>query len=147
MIGPTPVSSLLHAATMVTAGIFIVLTIIPKFYFNLYFIKYLFIIISLLTILLGGFSAIYITDIKKIIALSTMSQLAYMLIGYSIGDTINSYFHLFIHGFFKALLFITAGIIIHSLNNEQDIRKINNLLFKLPITYIYLLIGTLTIIA
>lgn len=160
MAGPTPVSALLHAATMVTAGIFLILRINSYIYtsdFNTYFL----LIIGALTIIFAGFSSIYQYDIKRIIAFSTCSQIGYMFINNGliastdIGN--SSLFHLFTHGFFKALLFLCAGILIHNSPhphsqsmggfNEQDIRKYGGLLYKFPISYIFVLIGTLSIIS
>lgn len=119
MAGPTPVSALLHAATMVTAGIFLTnrLEIIEISDIN--------IIIGIITILLSGLASLFHYDIKKIIAYSTASQLGYMYIGSIVLSKDLSLFHLFTHGYFKALLFLTAGIIIHSYLNEQDIRRFN----------------------
>src|SRR6185437_14068660 len=145
MEAPSPVSALLHAATMVTAGVYIVLRIFPIFNININIynknIIYYISIICLLTILIGGLSSLFQYDIKKIIAFSTMSQLGYMFIGNIIGCYNNSYNHLIIHGFFKALLFLSAGIIIHSILNEQDIRKYGNLIYFFSYTYLYFIIG------
>ena len=157
MSGPTPVSALLHAATMVTAGIFLLIRInslnvsSPLIEYgenNNIINKKIIIIIGLLTIIFTGLSAIYQKDIKKIIAYSTCSQIGYMFINNGL-EYINKYaslFHLITHGFFKALLFLSSGIIIHKIFNEQDIRKYGSLLFKLPLTYMLFIIGTFTII-
>ena len=144
MEGPTPVSSLLHAATMVTAGVYLMLRC--SFIFD--FINDFFIIIAFLGSITAIFSAsigIFQNDIKKIVAYSTCSQLGYMvficgLSGYSV-----SLFHLINHAFFKALLFLGAGLIIHSLNEEQDIRKMGGLVLLLPITYTVYLISSLSL--
>ena len=146
MEGATPVSALLHAATMVTAGIFLILRVLPISIYNKY-IYYIIIIIGILTVILGGISSIYQNDIKKVIAFSTLSQLGYMYYSAGIGEYENSYYHLIIHGFFKALLFLTAGIIIHHYSNEQDFRKIKSNIFNSPITYTLMLTGTLAIIS
>lgn len=149
MAGPTPVSALLHAATMVTAGIFILLRI--NLYISILDYNYILLFLGALTIIFAGFSAIYQYDIKRIIAFSTCSQIGYMFINnglYTSSDISNSsLFHLFTHGFFKALLFLTAGILIHNLYNEQDIRRYGGLLFKFPLSFIFFLIGTLAIIS
>ena len=123
MAGPTPVSALLHAATMVTAGIILLLKLEPLLHkdFNQYIIY-----IGSLTILIGSISTINQYDIKKIIAFSTCSQLGYMFISIGLYSSNYGYFHLFTHGFFKALLFLCTGVIIHHLN-EQDIRKYGSL--------------------
>lgn len=149
MAGPTPVSALLHAATMVTAGIYLL------YKFNIYidisskYIKYLLINIGIFTIIFGGITSLCQKDIKKIIAYSTSSQIGYMFInnGLFINNNDSSLFHLITHGFFKALLFLSAGIIIHNYLHDQDIRKYGNLIYKFPITYLFILIGTLSIIA
>jgi NADH-ubiquinone oxidoreductase chain 5 len=146
MEGPTPVSALLHAATMVTAGIFLIYRVLPLFILNIYIYEIL-AIIGILTILIGGTLSLFQNDIKKIIAFSTCSQLGYMLYSNSIGIFNSSYLHLIIHGYFKALLFLTAGLLIHSFNNHQDIRKFGGFIFFTPISYIYFLIGTLSIIS
>ena len=146
MFGPTPVSALLHAATMVTAGIFLILRFIPLHLFNP-FILHFGIIISLLTIILGGFIALFQNDLKKVIAYSTCSQLGFMFLSGLMNLNNISFFHLIIHGFFKALLFLSAGILIHSFNNNQDSRKSSLFIFKFPISYIYFLLASFSIIA
>lgn len=146
MEGATPVSALLHAATMVTAGIFLILRVLPSVYVDIY-IYYIIIIIGILTVILGGISSLYQNDIKKVIAFSTLSQLGYMYYSAGMGEYENSYYHLIIHGFFKALLFLTAGIIIHHYSNEQDFRKIKSNISNSPITYTFMLTGTLAIIS
>lgn len=146
MEGATPVSALLHAATMVTAGIFLILRILPISIYNSY-VYYTIMIIGILTVLLGGISSLYQNDIKKVIAFSTLSQLGYMYYSAGLGQYENSYYHLIIHGFFKALLFLTAGIIIHHYSNEQDFRKIKSNISNSPLTYTLMLTGTLAIIS
>lgn len=146
MAGPTPVSALLHAATMVTAGVFLLLrleSIIP--YSPT--IRYLIILIGLLTILFGGISSINQNDIKKIIAYSTCSQLGYMFLTNGLLVPNLGLFHLLTHGFFKALLFLTAGIIIHNFHHEQDIRKFGSMIFSYPISFLLFLIGSLSILS
>lgn len=118
MAGPTPVSALLHAATMVTAGIILIYRTAPYIYGEY---------IAIITILFGGISSLFQNDIKKVIAFSTCSQLGYMyLISIYNNIPINfSFFHLYTHAFFKALLFLCAGILIHYASNEQDLRKLH----------------------
>lgn len=140
MAGPTPVSALLHAATMVTAGVYLMIKII-----NIRMEEG--IIIALLTIILGGLSAINQYDIKKIIAYSTVSQIGYMLYSVTINKNELGLYHLITHGYFKALLFLTAGIIIHNNYNEQDIRKLGNLIYYYPNSYLFMLFGSLSIIS
>lgn len=165
MEGPTPVSSLLHAATMVTAGVFLLIRLSTNSFFELStpLLPGVIVIIGALTILFGGFSSIGQYDIKKLIAFSTCSQIGYMFINtgfnnkfysggnnllfFSTGLSDSSLFHLFTHGFFKALLFLSAGILIHNFNNDQDIRKYGSFIFKFPITYLFFLIGSLSIIS
>jgi NADH-ubiquinone oxidoreductase chain 5 len=145
MEGPTPVSALLHAATMVTAGIFLVLRCS-------YCLEYSNTILILIN-LLGGLTAFFFAivsifqyDIKKIIAYSTCSQLGYMFFSCGLSHYNVAIFHLFNHAFFKALLFLGAGSIIHALLNEQDMRRMGNYLIVLPFTYICIFIGSLAII-
>lgn len=146
MMGPTPVSALLHAATMVTAGVYLLIRLLPSFILPISIINFGS-IIGLFTIILGGFVALFQNDIKKIIAYSTCSQLGYMFYGLFIGIDYNSYYHLFIHGFFKALLFLSGGIIIHNILLNQDSRKSPSLIFFMPLSYIFFTIGTLSIIS
>ena len=145
MEGPTPVSSLIHAATMVTAGIFLIIR--TNFLFlatsNLFIVI---IALGSLTAFIGSTIGVFQLDIKKIIAYSTCSQLGYMflscgLCGYNFGI-----YHLVNHAFFKALLFLVAGYIIHAINNEQDIRKLGGLLVILPFSYMGLMIGSLSLL-
>ncbi len=144
MEGPTPVSALLHAATMVTAGVFLIIRCSPM-------IEYMSNILIII-ILLGGltaftmsFIAIFQYDIKKIIAYSTCSQLGYMFFSCGCSQYNIALFHLFNHAFFKALLFLGAGSIIHACLNEQDIRYYGGLVNFLPFTYISFVIGSLAI--
>jgi proton-translocating NADH-quinone oxidoreductase chain L len=145
MEGPTPVSALIHAATMVTAGIFLVVRC--SFLFE-YAPESLLIITLLgaLTALLAATSGLVQTDIKKVIAYSTCSQLGYMFYACGLSNYIGSIFHLINHAFFKALLFLSAGSVIHAFNNEQDMRKMGAAQPYNPITYISLLIGSLALI-
>lgn len=144
MEGPTPVSALLHAATMVTAGIFLIIKcsfIFEKSLINLEIMIY----IGILTTLFSSLIGISQYDLKKIIAFSTCSQLGYMFLGCGLSSYYTALFHLFNHAFFKALLFLSAGAIIHSLNNQQDIRKMGGLRFIMPFTYICFLISSLSL--
>jgi NADH-ubiquinone oxidoreductase chain 5 len=133
MEGPTPVSALIHAATMVTAGVFILI----KYYFFLEYslLHFCIFIIGSLTALFGAIIAIFQNDIKKIIAYSTCSQLGYMIVSCGLGFYNLALFHLFNHAFFKALLFLSAGVILHALSDEQDMRKMGGLVNFLPFTY------------
>lgn len=140
MEGPTPVSALIHAATLVTAGVFF---LIRCSYLFEYSEISLFILITLggLTSILGASIAVFQNDIKKIIAFSTTSQLGYMVFSCGISSYSIALFHLFNHGFFKALLFLSAGAVIHSLGNEQDLRKYGALSKFLPFTYTCMFFG------
>jgi NADH-quinone oxidoreductase subunit L len=145
MEGPTPVSSLLHAATMVTAGVFLLVRC--SFIFeksdNILFLIILF---GSITALFSAIVATYQYDIKKIIAYSTCSQLGYMFFSSGLSNYNITLFHLFNHAFFKALLFLGAGSIISSLLDEQDMRKMGSLVFKMPFTYLSIVIGSLAIL-
>ena len=145
MEGPTPISALIHAATMVTAGIFMVGRLSPLFELTDFTNSFI-LIIGSSTALFMGLIAIYENDIKRVIAYSTISQLGYMVAALGISAYTVSFFHLFTHAFFKALLFLCAGSIIMSLHHNQDITKMGGLRSKLPVTYICFLIGTLSII-
>jgi proton-translocating NADH-quinone oxidoreductase chain L len=145
MEGPTPVSALLHAATMVTAGIFLLLKC--SFIFEyVESIKPIIVFWGLFTAFFSASIACTQTDIKKIIAYSTCSQLGYMTFTIGLSQYQLSLFHLFNHAFFKALLFISAGALIHSFIDEQDIRKLGTTVFLLPSLYIVNIIGTIAII-
>lgn len=144
MEGPTPVSALIHAATMVTAGVFFLIRMSP-FFENFCFSLILILFIGSLTSLFAGTVGMLQKDIKKIVAYSTCSQLGYMVMicGFSFYNL--SLFHLINHGFFKALLFLSCGSIIHILNDEQDIRKAGGIANFSPITYSCFLIGSLSL--
>lgn len=139
MEGPTPVSALIHAATMVTAGIYLYLRLYLFFEYSLLNIYILY--LGSLTALFGSLVASFQYDIKKIIAYSTCSQLGYMLVACGITRYDFAIFHLFNHGFFKALLFLLAGILIHVLLNEQDMRRMGLLYLNFPITLSFFFIG------
>ncbi|WP_395625669.1 NADH-quinone oxidoreductase subunit L [Daejeonella sp.] len=144
MAGPTPVSALIHAATMVTAGIYmiarsnILFTLAPE---TLAVIS----IVGLATLLLAAAIAVSQTDIKKVLAYSTVSQLGYMFLGLGVGAYTGAFFHVITHAFFKALLFLGAGSVIHAMSNEQDMRNMGGLKKKLPITFLTMMIGTIAI--
>jgi len=145
MEGPTPVSSLIHAATMVTAGIFLLIR--SSFLFDIVPSIYLFILFfGSLTTFLGSSIGLFQHDIKKIIAYSTCSQLGYMFLSCGLLGYTNSIFHLINHAFFKALLFLSAGLIIYCFSHEQDYRKMGSLIFFFPFAYISILIGSLSLI-
>ncbi len=144
MAGPTPVSALIHAATMVTAGIYMIAR--SNALFNLTPLTMEIIAgIGLATAVLGALIALIQTDIKKVLAYSTVSQLGYMFLALGVGAYSAGVFHLMTHAFFKALLFLGAGSVIHAMSNEQDMRNMGGLKKKLPITYLTMLIGTLAI--
>ena len=144
MEGPTPVSALIHAATMVTAGVFLVVRCSPLFEYS-EISKDLIILIGASTAFFAATIGLVQNDIKKIIAYSTCSQLGYMFFAAGIGAYHIAIFHLFTHAFFKALLFLCAGSVIHSLNEEQDITKMGGIYKKIPFTYTFMIIGTLAI--
>jgi NADH-quinone oxidoreductase subunit L len=145
MEGPTPVSALIHAATMVTAGVYLIVRThaifeqAPK-------IADLAAGLGAGTLLLAGLIALVQVDIKRVIAYSTMSQIGYMFLGAGLGAYANGMFHLMTHAFFKALLFMAAGIVIHALTAEQDMRKMGGLRQLLPRTYWAFLVGALALV-
>lgn len=144
MAGPTPVSALIHAATMVTAGIYMVIRANIIFELSpdvLHSVGW----IGLSTALLGAIIGLFQNDIKKILAYSTVSQLGYMFMGLGASAYSASFFHVITHAFFKALLFLGAGSVIHAMSDEQDIRKMGGLKSKMPITYVTFLLGTIAI--
>jgi NADH-quinone oxidoreductase subunit L len=145
MEGPTPVSALIHAATMVTAGVYLLVRAHPIFE-AAPDIQALAAILGAVTLLLAGFIALVQWDIKKVIAYSTMSQIGYMFVGAGIGAYGFAIFHLMTHAFFKALLFLAAGVVIHHLADEQDIRRMGGLKDTLPRTHIAFLIGTVALV-
>lgn len=141
MEGPTPVSALIHAATMVTAGIFLMLRLSSLFLINTNFLNFV-AIVGALTALFGATTGTAQTDIKKIIAFSTCSQLGYMVAACGLGQFNLAFFHLITHAFFKSLLFLSAGVVIHTLGGEQDIRKMGGLIKVLPITFTAIVIAS-----
>ena len=144
MEGPTPVSALIHAATMVTAGVFLVVRCSPMFEYSEIALNFV-TVIGLITAIFAASVALVQNDIKKIVAYSTCSQLGYMFFAAGVGAYHVAMFHLFTHAFFKALLFLGAGSVIHAFNDEQDIRNMGGIRKKLPYTYIFMLIGTLAL--
>jgi NADH-quinone oxidoreductase subunit L len=146
MEGPTPVSALIHAATMVTAGVYMLVRLNPVFEAAPEILD-LAAGLGALTLLVAGLIALVQTDIKRVIAYSTMSQIGYMFLGAGLTTYPNGMFHLMTHAFFKALLFLAAGIVIHALVGEQDIRKMGGLGRVLPKTYGAMLVGALALAA
>ena len=144
MAGPTPVSALIHAATMVTAGIYMIAR--SSVLFDLApFTQNIILIIGTATALIAAVIALTQTDIKKVLAYSTVSQLGYMVMGLGVGAYTGSFFHLITHAFFKALLFLGAGSVIHAMHHEQDMRAMGGLRKKLPITFITMMVATIAI--
>src|ERR671934_22639 len=146
MEGPTPVSALIHAATMVTAGVYLIarthaiFEAAPK-------VEDTAAILGTATLLLAGLVALVQVDIKRVIAYSTMSQIGYMFLGVGLGAYGSGMFHLMTHAFFKALLFMAAGIVIHALSAEQDIPKNGRLARRMPLTYRAFIVGALALAA
>lgn len=140
MAGPTPVSALIHAATMVTAGVYLIarthglFLLAPE-------ILYLVAVVGAVTLVLAGFAALVQTDIKRILAYSTMSQIGYMFLALGVGAWEGAIFHLMTHAFFKALLFLSAGAVINATHHEQNIFKMGGLRKSLPLVYACFLVG------
>src|ERR671910_2125019 len=144
MEGPTPVSALIHAATMVTAGVFLVARCSPLFEFSttaLAFVAF----IGATTAFFAATVGLVQNDIKRVIAYSTCSQLGYMFVALGLGFYSAAIFHLFTHAFFKALLFLGSGSVIHAVSDEQDMRKMGGLRTLIPTTYWMMVIGTLAL--
>ena len=144
MEGPTPVSALIHAATMVTAGVFLVVRCSPIYEYSELSLNVI-TIVGMSTAFFAATVALVQTDIKKIIAYSTCSQLGYMFFAAGVGAYNVAMFHLFTHAFFKALLFLGSGSVIHAFKDEQDINKMGGVWKKLPYTYVLMIIGTLAL--
>ena len=144
MEAPTPVSALIHAATMVTAGVFLVVRCSPLFEYSEFALNFV-AIIGMATAFFAATVALVQNDIKRVIAYSTCSQLGYMFFAAGIGAYHVAMFHLFTHAFFKSLLFLGSGSVIHSFKNEQDIRLMGGVRKKLPYTWLLMLIGTLAL--
>jgi NADH-quinone oxidoreductase subunit L len=145
MEGPTPVSALIHAATMVTAGVYLIARTAPVFEASDGILE-LAGILGAITLLVAGLIALVQTDIKRVIAYSTMSQIGYMFVGVGVGAYASGMFHLLTHAFFKALLFLAAGLVIHQLAGEQDIRKMGGLKGVMPRTALAFLVGSLALV-
>jgi NADH-quinone oxidoreductase subunit L len=144
MEGPTPVSALIHAATMVTAGVYLLVRASPIFE-AAPDVQHLAAILGAITLLVAGVIALVQWDIKRVIAYSTMSQIGYMFLAAGIGAYGYAIFHLMTHAFFKALLFMSAGLVIHHLGGEQDIRKMGGLRSVMPRTHLAFLVGALSL--
>src|SRR5207248_4406047 len=143
MEGPTPVSALIHAATMVTAGVFMVAPLSPLFELAPFALE----VVTLVGAVTAFFAAtvgLVQNDIKRVVAYSTCSQLGYMFVACGVGAYAAGIFHLFTHAFFKALLFLGSGSVIHAMHHEQDMRKMGGLAGKIRFTYVTLAIGTLS---
>ena len=145
MEGPTPVSALIHAATMVTAGVFLLIVMSPLLESSEFSLNFI-LIVGSITCIFASSVAVFQNDIKRIIAYSTCSQLGYMFMAIGSSAYTLAYFHLLSHAFFKALLFLGAGSVIHSMSDEQDIKKMGGLYNKIPLTYIAMLIGSLSLV-
>ena len=144
MEGPTPVSALIHAATMVTAGVFLVVRCSPIYEYSELALNII-TVVGMSTAFFAASIALVQTDIKKVIAYSTCSQLGYMFFAAGVGAYNVAMFHLFTHAFFKALLFLGSGSVIHAFKDEQDINNMGGIWKKLPYTYILMIIGTLAL--
>ena len=144
MEGPTPISALIHAATMVTAGVFMVARLAPLYNLSPAAMTVV-AIVGGLTMVLGATIALTQTDIKRVVAYSTMSQLGYMVMACGLGAYASGMYHLLTHGAFKALLFLGCGSVIIALHHEQDMRKMGGLKDKLPVTYWTFVVGSLAL--
>ena len=144
MEGPTPVSALIHAATMVTAGVFLVVRCSPIFEYSPFALNII-VLVGATTAFFAGTIGLVQNDIKRVIAYSTCSQLGYMFFAAGLGAYHIAIFHLFTHAFFKALLFLGAGSVIHAFNDEQDMRNMGGVWKKIPYTYSLMIIGTLAL--
>ena len=141
MAGPTPVSALIHAATMVTAGVYLIARLHPLFELTPGILLYWVGGVGALTLVVAGFCALAQTDIKRILAYSTMSQIGYMFLALGVGAWQGAIFHLMTHAFFKALLFLSSGAVILSVHHEQNIFKMGGLRRKIPLVFLCYLIG------
>jgi NADH-quinone oxidoreductase subunit L len=144
MEGPTPVSALIHAATMVTAGVFMVARLSPLFEASSFAMTVV-LVVGTITAFFAATVGLVQNDIKRVIAYSTCSQLGYMFVALGAGVYSAGIFHLFTHAFFKALLFLGAGSVIHAMHHEQDMRKMGGLAKHIPVTYWLMIIGTLSL--
>jgi NADH-ubiquinone oxidoreductase chain 5 len=145
MEGPTPVSALIHAATMVTAGVFLIIRSSFIYEHTSYILEYI-TIIGVLTSVFAATTGLLQNDLKRVIAYSTCSQLGYLIFACGLSNYSAGFFHLTNHAFFKALLFLSAGSIIHAVNDEQDMRKMGGLKNLVPFTYSMIIIGSLALI-
>ncbi|MGP4714728.1 MULTISPECIES: NADH-quinone oxidoreductase subunit L [unclassified Psychrobacter] len=141
MAGPTPVSALIHAATMVTAGVYLIARLHPLFVLTPGILLYWVGAVGALTLVVAGFCALVQTDIKRILAYSTMSQIGYMFLALGVGAWQGAIFHLMTHAFFKALLFLASGAVILAVHHEQDIFKMGGLRRKIPLVFWCYIIG------
>ena len=146
MAGPTPVSALIHAATMVTAGVYLIARLNPLFALSPFALEVVG-VVGAATLLLAGCAALVQTDIKRVLAYSTMSQIGYMFLAEGVGGYEPAMFHLMTHAFFKALLFLAAGSVILHLDHEQDIFKMGGLRKSMPLAFASMLVGTLALAA
>ena len=144
MEGPTPVSALIHAATMVTAGVFLLARLSPVFEFSPFALTVV-TIFGAVTAFFAATVGLVQNDIKRVIAYSTCSQLGYMFVAIGVGAYEVAMFHLFTHAFFKALLFLGSGSVIHAMSDEQDMRKMGGLFKLIPVTWVMMVIGTLAL--
>jgi NADH-quinone oxidoreductase subunit L len=144
MEGPTPVSALIHAATMVTAGVFLVARASPLFELAPITLGIV-TVVGAITALFAGSVALVQNDIKRVIAYSTCSQLGYMFFAAGLSAYSVAIFHLFTHAFFKALLFLGAGSVIHAMSDEQDMRKMGGLFSLMPLTGTMMWIGSISL--
>ncbi len=144
MEGPTPVSALIHAATMVTAGVFLVIRCSPLFEYSSFALSFM-TVIGAITLVFAATVGLVQNDIKRVIAYSTCSQLGYMFLACGLSAYSASIYHLVTHAFFKALLFLSAGSVIHAIANEQNMKKMGSLYKKLPYTYAFVWIGSLAL--
>lgn len=146
MAGPTPVSALIHAATMVTAGVYLIARMNGLFILSPQVMNYV-AWIGAITLLLAGISALVQTDIKRVLAYSTMSQIGYMMLGLGAGAWSAGIFHLMTHAFFKALLFLTAGAVIYALHHQQNVFKMGGVLKRLPFESSLFIVGLICLMA
>ncbi|VFP85748.1 NADH-quinone oxidoreductase subunit L [Buchnera aphidicola (Cinara pseudotaxifoliae)] len=146
MVGPTPASALIHAATMIIMGVYLILRVYVLFTNNFYILFFLS-LIGCLTIIISGISAVFENNVKRILAYSTMSQIGYMFIALGSNNAYGAFIHLICHAFFKSLLFLSSGFIIKCVNGEQNIIKMGGLYRKIPLIYATFLIGTSSLIS
>jgi NADH:ubiquinone oxidoreductase subunit 5 (subunit L)/multisubunit Na+/H+ antiporter MnhA subunit len=141
MEGPTPVSALIHAATMVTAGVFLIIRLSPIFEYAPLALNII-TLIGALTALFGATVGLVQNDVKRVVAYSTSSQLGYMIFACGLSNYSASFYHLINHAFFKAALFLASGALIHGINDSQDIREMGGLASKMPYTFLTMVLGS-----